>query len=209
MAAELIRIHPKNPEMHKVRQVVQCLANGGVIIYPTDTVYGIGCSLYSPRAIEKICRLKGVKPDKMHLSFICYDLSELSHYAKHVSNPAFRMMKKALPGPFTFILESSGKVPKIFDVKKKQVGIRVPDHHVPRLIVQALGNPLLTTSVKDDDEMIEYMTDPELIWEKYQHTVDMVIDSGYGGIVPSTVVSCLDDSFEVIREGAGDIAQYL
>ncbi|MCU0392484.1 MAG: L-threonylcarbamoyladenylate synthase [Thermoflexibacter sp.] len=203
--AELIQIHPDNPEKRKIQSVVNCLKDGGVIIYPTDTVYGLGCDLYNQKAIERVCRFKGIKPDKMHLSFICYDLSEISRYAKHISTPAFRLMKKALPGAYTFILESSSEVPKILNSKKKQVGIRVPDHEVPRQIVKELGNPILTTSVKDDDEIIEYMTEPYLIEEKYGHLVDMIVDSGYGGNIPSTVISCLDDDFEIIREGAGDV----
>jgi tRNA threonylcarbamoyl adenosine modification protein (Sua5/YciO/YrdC/YwlC family) len=203
--AELLEIHPDNPDKRKIDWVVKCLKNGGVIIYPTDTVYGIGCDLYNAKAIEKICRIKGVKPDKMHLSFICYDLSDISKYTKSISNPAFRLMKKALPGAYTFILESSSEVPKIFNIKKKQVGIRVPDHHVPRQIVKALGNPILTTSVKDDDEVLEYMTDPSFIDEKYGNLVDIVIDSGYGGNQPSTVIDCTTDDFTVIREGAGSL----
>jgi tRNA threonylcarbamoyl adenosine modification protein (Sua5/YciO/YrdC/YwlC family) len=207
--ADLLEIHPDNPDKRKIQKVVDCLKEGGVIIYPTDTVYGIGCDLYNPKAIERVCRIKGVKPDKMHLSFICYDLSEISKYAKTLSTPTFRIMKKALPGAYTFILDSSNQVPKIFNVKKKQVGIRVPDHHVPRLIVKELGNPILTTSVKDEDEVIEYMTDPSLIDEKYGHLVDMVIDSGYGGNIPSTVIDCTTDDFVLIREGAGETASLL
>ena len=204
--AEILEIHPDNPDKRKIQMVVNCLKAGGVIIYPTDTVYGIGCDLYNPKAIERICRIKGVKPDKMHLSFICYDLSDISTYAKALSTPAFRLMKKALPGAYTFILESSSEVPKIFSVKKKQVGIRVPNHNVPRQIVKELGNPILTTSVKDDDEILEYMTDPSLIAEKYDHLVDIIIDSGYGGNQPSTVIDCTTDELNVIREGAGDIS---
>jgi tRNA threonylcarbamoyl adenosine modification protein (Sua5/YciO/YrdC/YwlC family) len=204
--AEILEIHPDNPDKRKIQMVVSCLKAGGVIIYPTDTVYGIGCDLYHPKAIERICRIKGVKPDKMHLSFICYDLSDISIYAKALGTPAFRLMKKALPGAYTFILESSSEVPKIFGIKKKQVGIRVPDHNVPRQIVKELGNPILTTSVKDEDEILEYMTDPSLIAEKYDHLVDMVIDSGYGGNQPSTVIDCTTDEPELIREGAGDIS---
>ena len=203
--AELLEIHPDNPDKRKIDYVVKCLKEGSVIIYPTDTVYGIGCDLYNSKAIEKVCRIKGVKPDKMHLSFICYDLSDISKYAKSISNPAFRLMKKALPGAYTFILESSGEVPKIFNVKKKQVGIRVPDHNVPRQIVKLLGNPILTTSVKDDDEVLEYITEPYLIEEKYGNLVDIVIDSGYGGNQPSTVIDCTTDDFDVIREGAGSL----
>lgn len=208
--AELIHIHPQNPEPHKIRRVVECLREDGVIVYPTDTVYGIGCDLYSSKAIERICRIKGVKPDKMHLSFICYDLSDISKYVRQIPNSIFRVLKKTLPGPFTFILEASSEVPKIFGHKKKQVGIRVPDHNVPRAIVKELGNPILTTSIKDEDAIIEYMTDPSLIKDKYGHTVDMVIDSGYGGNVPSTVVLCHNDgNMEVVRNGLGDFELYL
>lgn len=208
--AELISIHPQNPEPQKIRRVVECLREGGVIIYPTDTVYGIGCDLYSAKAIERICRIKGIKPNKMHLSFICYDLSDISNYARQIPNVVFRVMKKALPGPFTFILESSSEVPKIVGQKKNQVGIRVPDHNVPRAIVKELGNPILTTSIKDEDEIVQYMTDPSLINDKYGHVVDMVIDSGYGGNVPSTVVLCEQDgTMEVVREGLGDFELYL
>jgi tRNA threonylcarbamoyl adenosine modification protein (Sua5/YciO/YrdC/YwlC family) len=204
--ADYITIHPDNPEEQKIRKVVECLRNGGLVIYPTDTVYGIGCDLYNPKAIEKLCKLKGIKPAKMHLSFICYDLSDLSKYAKHVSTATFRLMKKALPGAYTFILESSGEVPKIFDVKKKQVGIRVPNHLIPRLIVKELGNPILTTSVKDEQSEGEHLTDPSLIYDQYEKLVDLVIDGGFGGIEPSTVIDCTSDNFEVIREGLGDVS---
>lgn len=206
MKADYITIHPDNPEEQKIRKVVECLRNGGLVIYPTDTVYGIGCDLYNPKAIEKLCKLKGIKPAKMHLSFICYDLSDLSKYAKHVSTATFRLMKKALPGAYTFILESSGEVPKIFDVKKKQVGIRVPNHLIPRLIVKELGNPILTTSVKDEQSEGEHLTDPSLIYDQYEKLVDLVIDGGFGGIEPSTVIDCTSDNFEVIREGLGDVS---
>lgn len=206
MKADYITIHPDNPEEQKIRKVVECIRNGGLVIYPTDTVYGIGCDLYNPKAIEKLCKLKGIKPSKMHLSFICYDLSDLSKYAKHVSTATFRLMKKALPGAYTFILESSGEVPKIFDVKKKQVGIRVPNHLIPRMIVKELGNPILTTSVKDEQSEGEHLTDPSLIYDQYEKLVDLVIDGGFGGIEPSTVIDCTSDNFEVIREGLGDVS---
>ena len=206
---ELISIHPENPEERKIAKVVECLRQGGIIIYPTDTVYGFGCDLYNPKAIEKLCRLREVKPNKMHLSFICYDLSDISQYAKGITTPVFRVLKKALPGPFTFIMESSTSVPKIFDQKKKQVGIRVPAHNVPRQIVRQLGNPILTTSVKAQDEIVEYYTDPEDIFRVFGKQVDMVIDSGSGGNIPSTVIDCTDESFSVIREGIGDIEPYL
>jgi tRNA threonylcarbamoyl adenosine modification protein (Sua5/YciO/YrdC/YwlC family) len=209
MKAEYLEIHPKNPEPAKIRRVVDCLRQGGVIIYPTDTVYALGCDLYHAKALEKLRRLKDIKPNKMNLAFICYDLSDISLYARAISTPVFRVMKKALPGPFTFILESSNSVPKIFGIKKNEVGIRVPDHQVPQAIVKELGNPIVTASIKDDDPTVEYMTDPSLIYDKFANLVDMVIDSGYGGNMPSTVINTIDDALEVTREGAGDIAPFL
>lgn len=208
MAAELVRIYPENPDERKIRQVVECLRGGGLIIYPTDTVYGIGCDIHNTRAVEKVARIKGIKPQKNNFSFICYDLSHIADYAR-VSNAAFKLMKKALPGPFTFILEASGKVPKLLNTNKKTVGIRVPDHSIPRAIVKELGNPILTSSIKDDDEIIEYSTDPELIFEKFEHQVDIVINGGYGGNVASTIIDATSDDFEIIREGLGEISLYL
>lgn len=209
MAAEFIKIYPQNPDIRRIEQVVNCLRNGGVVIYPTDTVYGIGCDIHNQRAIEKIARIKGIKPEKANFSFICYDLSHLSEYSRGVSTSTFKLMKKAFPGAFTFILEANTKVPKLLNNKKKTVGIRIPDHQVPRLIVKELGNPILTTSIHDEDDVIEYSTDPELIYEKYQHLVDMVIDGGYGNNVASTIVDCTSDEVEIIRQGLGDIEQFL
>jgi tRNA threonylcarbamoyl adenosine modification protein (Sua5/YciO/YrdC/YwlC family) len=206
--AELIKIHPDNPQENKIRQVVECLRKGGIIIYPTDTVYGIGCDLTNARAVEKVCKIKHVDPKKMHLSFICYDLSDLSLYAHKVSNHVFKVMKKALPGPFTFILESSNKVPKIVGIKKKNVGIRVPNHKIPRAIVHELGNPLVTTSLKTDDDIIEYLTDPSLMMEKFGHQVDMIVDGGLGNTIASTVVKCMDENIYLIREGLGNIEEF-
>ena len=175
-----------------------------MIIYPTDTVYAIGCDALNVRAVEKICQIKGVNPQKSNLSIICYDLSNLSEYAK-VNNAAFKLMKKNLPGPFTFILPTSNELPKIYK-NRKEVGIRVPDNNIVRTIVQELGNPLLTMSVHDDDdEILEYSTDPELIAEKYDGRVDLVIDGGYGGLEPSTVVDCTTDEFEIVRQGKGQL----
>ena len=208
MAAEFLRIYPENPDERKIRQVVECLRGGGVIIYPTDTVYGIGCDIHNTRAVEKVARIKGIKPQKNNFSFICYDLSHIADYAR-VSNAAFKLMKKALPGPFTFILEASGKVPKLLNTNKKTVGIRVPDHNIPRCIVKELGNPILTSSIKDEDEIIEYSTDPELIFEKFEHQVDIVIHGGYGGNIASTIVDATSDDFELIREGLGEISLFL
>lgn len=208
MPAELIKIYPQNPDERRIRQVVNCLRDGGLVIYPTDTVYGLGCDIYNSRAVEKIARIKGVKPQKNDFSFICYDLSHIADFAK-VGNAAFKVMKKVLPGPYTFILEATSNVPKLLNTNKKTVGIRVPDNLIPRLIVRDLGNPIVTTSIKDDDEIIEYSTDPELIFEKFQHQVDMVVDGGYGGNIASTIVKADSDYFEIIREGLGDPAVFL
>lgn len=208
MTAEFIKLYEENPEQAKINRIVSVLRDGGVIIYPTDTVYGIGCDIFNSKAVEKVCRIKGIKPDKNNFSIICYDLSHISEYAKHISTPLFKVMKKALPGPFTFILDSSNNVPKILNAKKKTIGIRVPDNNIARSIVKELGNPIITTSIKDEDEVIEYSTDPELIYEKFQNLVDVVIDGGYGGNVASTVVDCTQDQLEVVREGLGDISLY-
>ena len=208
MPAEFIKIYPENPDPRRIRQVVDCLRDGGLVIYPTDTVYGLGCDIYNSRAVEKIARIKGIKPQKNDFSFICYDLSHISDYAR-VGNSAFKVMKKVLPGPYTFILDATGNVPKLLNTNKKTVGIRVPDNMIPRLFVKELGNPIVTTSIKDDDEIIEYSTDPELIFEKFQHQVDMIVDGGYGGNIGSTIVKATGDDFEVIREGLGDISIFL
>lgn len=199
----LIKIYPDNPNQRDIDKVVKILQEGGLIIYPTDTVYAIGCDALNVRAVERICRMKGVNPQKSNLSIICYDLSNLSEYAK-VSNAAFKLMKKYLPGPFTFILPTSGELPKIYK-HRKTVGIRVPDNLIIRTLVHDLGNPILTMSIHDEDELIEYSTDPELIHEKYEKTVDVVIDGGYGGSEASTVVDCTTDEFEIIRQGKGKL----
>jgi tRNA threonylcarbamoyl adenosine modification protein (Sua5/YciO/YrdC/YwlC family) len=210
VSALFLKLYPENPEEKKILQIVDVLKNGGVIIYPTDTVYGLGCDIFNPKAIDKVLQIKGMKSKKSELSFICYDLSHISEYAKSISNPTFKLMKKALPGPFTFILQSNSKVPKIINANKKTVGIRVPDNNIPREIVRMLGNPIVTTSLKEDDDMQEYATDPELIFEKYQDSVDIVIDGGYGQLVASTVVDCTDDyEIKVIRQGLGEIEQFL
>lgn len=203
----LIRIHPDNPPERDLRKVIDILQNGGVIIYPTDTVYGLGCDIFNRKAVERVARIKGLKPEKANLSIICYDLSHITDFARHVDNRTFKLMKKSLPGPFTFILDASSAMPKIFMAKKKTIGIRVPDHHIPREIVRMLGNPIVTTSIHDDDDIIEYSTDPELIHEKFEHQVDCVIDGGYGHQVPSTVVDCTGAEPTVIREGLGDLEE--
>ncbi|MFY0599558.1 MAG: threonylcarbamoyl-AMP synthase [Cyclobacteriaceae bacterium] len=205
MSAEFIKMYPDNPDPRKVDLVVKTLRKGGVIIYPTDTVYGLGCDIFNPKAIEKIRQIKGMKSKTLNLSFICYDLSHLSEYAKHVDTPVFKLMKRTLPGPFTFILESSNKTPKILNMKKKTVGIRVPENNIPREIVKALGNPIITTSVHHDDEIIDYATDPELIYEEFETKVDLVIDGGFGNVTPSTIIDCSSGDPEIVREGLGDI----
>ncbi|GAB3572708.1 L-threonylcarbamoyladenylate synthase [Spirosoma luteolum] len=204
MAAELLKLYPDNPDLRRIEQVVKALRDGAVIIYPTDTVYGMGCDIHNARAVERVARIKGIKPTKNDFSFICYDLSHIADYAR-VSNQAFKLMKRVLPGPFTFLLEASGKVPKLLNTNKKTVGIRVPDNAIPRQIVHELGNPIITTSIRDDDEVIEYSTDPELIFEKFAHLVDIVIDGGYGGNVASTIVDATDDDFTIIRQGLGEL----
>jgi len=208
MPAELIRIYPENPDERRIRQVVECLRDGGLVIYPTDTVYGLGCDIFNTRAVEKIAKIKGIKPQKNDFSFICYDLSHIADYAR-VGNSAFKLMKKVLPGPYTFILDANNQVPKLLNTNKKTVGIRVPDNLIPRLIVKELGNPIVTTSIKDDDEIVEYSTDPELIFEKFQHQVDIVVDGGYGGNIGSTIVLAINDQFEIIREGLGDTGLFV
>lgn len=208
MAAELLKIHPIDPEQRKIRHVVEVLLKGGVIVYPTDTIYGLGCNLMNKKAIERLCQIINIKPQKLNLSFICHDLSQISEYARRIDTPVFKLLKKTLPGPFTFILESSGKVPKILDVNKKTVGIRIPDHPVPRAIVQSLGNPLITASIKNEDAIREYTTDPAEMFDDLKHVVDLVIDSGAGGNVPSTIVDCTQEEIEVIRQGLGDLDAY-
>lgn len=209
MTAEIIKINPENPQLNKLEKVVQVLRKGGVIIYPTDTVYGIGCDLHNKNAVDRIMKLKGEKKAKnFDLSFICHDLSHISEYAKQIDTPVFKILKKALPGPFTFILESSSNVPKLFGTNKKTIGIRVPNHKIPLQIVEMLGNPIVTTSLKDDDTVLEYTTDPEVIYEDFKHNVDLVIDAGYGGNIPSTVVDCTGPDFEVVRQGLGVLEEY-
>ncbi|MFD0764821.1 L-threonylcarbamoyladenylate synthase [Mucilaginibacter lutimaris] len=205
----LIRIYPENPNEKAIEQAADVLRKGGIIIYPTDTVYGLGCDITNQKAIERICKIRNIKPDKANFSFICYDLSHISDYIKPIDNTTFRVLKKALPGPFTFIFNASHAVPKLLSSNKKTVGIRVPDNNIAREIVRALGNPILSTSIHDEDDIIEYSTDPELIHEKYEDLVDLVIDGGYGENVPSTVVDCTLGSFDVIREGKGNLEDYL
>ncbi len=201
----LIKIYPENPNPKAIAQAVEVLRKGGIIIYPTDTVYGLGCDITNQRAIEKICQIRGIKPEKANFSFVCADLRNISDYIKPIDNITFRVLKKALPGPYTFILNANNNVPKLLSSKKKTVGIRVPANAIAQEIVKELGHPILSASIKDDDELIEYSTDPELIFEKYEGRVDLVIDGGYGGNEPSTVIDCTSGEFEVIREGKGSL----
>jgi len=205
----LIKIYPNNPNEKQLAEVVACLRNGGIIIYPTDTVYGLGCDIYQAKAIEKLCKIRNINPDKANLSFICADLSHLSDFVKPIDNAVFRVLKHALPGPFTFILNANNKVPKLLHSNKKTVGIRVPDNDIARSIVKLLGNPIVSTSIHDDDEVVEYSTDPELIYEKYKDLVDMVIDGGYGELQASTVVDYTSDEPVIVRQGKGDFERYL
>lgn len=198
-----VKLYPENPNSREVDKIVSVLRDGGLVIYPTDTVYAIGCDALNVRAVEAICRMKDINPNKSNLSIICYDLSNISEYAK-VDNNIFKVMKKNLPGAFTFILNTTSSLPKIYK-NKKTVGIRVPDNNIIRELVRVLGNPILTTSVKDDDEVIEYTTDPELIYEKYENKVDIVIDGGYGGIEGSTIVDCTSGEPEITRQGKGEL----
>ena len=199
----LVKIYPENPNSKEIDRVANILKDGGIIIYPTDTVYAIGCDALNVRAVERICRIKNINPQKANLSIICYDLSNLSQYVK-VSNLHFKLMKKNLPGPFTFILPTNSNLPKIYK-NMKTVGIRVPDNNIIREIVRVLGNPVLTTSVRDEDEILEYTTDPELIAEKYKNEVDLIIDGGYGGIEASTIIDCSNEIPVIIREGKGKL----
>ena len=199
----LIRIYPENPNPRDIRKVVKVLQDGGLVIYPTDTMYAIGCDALNVRAVEKICRMKGVNPQKSNLSIICYDLSDISEHAK-VSNAVFKLMRDYLPGPYTFILPTSNRLPKIYK-NRKEVGIRMPDHPIIREVCRELGNPVMTMSVHYDPDEPEYSTDPELIHERYGAEVDLVIDGGSGDTEGSTVVNCTTEPFEIIRQGKGII----
>jgi len=205
----LIKIYPDNPNEKVIQQVVDVLKKGGIIIYPTDTVYGMGCDISNSKAIDKICKIRGIKPEKANFSFICYNLSHISDFTRQIDNETYRVIKKALPGPFTFIFNANKNVPKLLSSNKKTVGIRVPDNAIAREIVKMLGNPIISTSIHDDDEIIEYSTDPELIHEKYEDVVDLVIDGGYGDNEPSTIIDCSEGNFEIIRQGKGDLDLFL
>jgi len=201
---ELIKIYNKNPNPKEIERAVAVLKRGGLLIYPTDTVYGLGCDITNNKALEKIARIKGVRLEKAKFSFICYDLSNLSEYVKQIDTPTYKILKRALPGAYTFILNSNNNLPKVFK-KKKTVGIRIPDNNIVREIVKELGNPIISTSIYDEDDLLEYTTDPELIYEKWRNKVDMVIDGGYGNNIPSTVIDLSTDDIMVLREGKGDL----
>ncbi|QZE14601.1 threonylcarbamoyl-AMP synthase [Halosquirtibacter laminarini] len=200
-----ISIHPDSPQKRNMDQALAVLETGGVIIYPTDTIYGIGCNINESKAIDRVAKIKGIKAEKASFSFICHDFTQLSQYCKPISNDVFKLMKHLLPGPYTFILEANHKVPKMLKNKKKTIGIRIPDNQIIRDLVEILGAPILSTSVYDPDKVIEYTTDPELIYERYEHNIDLMIDGGTGGNIPSTIIDCTNGNFEVIREGLGKI----
>lgn len=202
--AQFVKIYNDNPNEAALKKVVEVLRNGGIIIYPTDTVYGLGCDITNTKALERVAKLKGIKLEKANLSFICYDLSHISDYVKQIDTSTFKLLKRALPGPYTFILPGNNDLPKVFK-NKKTVGIRVPDNNIIRSIVNSLGNPIISTSIHDEDEVLEYSTDPELIFEKWQNLVDLVIDGGYGDNMPSTVIDLSGYEPVVVREGKGSL----
>lgn len=202
--SQFIKIYDDKPNESAIKKVVDVLKNGGLIIYPTDTVYGLGCDITNLKALEKVAKIKGIKLEKANLSFICYDLSHISDYVKQIDTSTFKLLKRALPGPYTFILPGNNDLPKVFK-NKKTVGIRVPDNNIIRAIVKELGNPIISTSIYDEDEVLEYSTDPELIFEKWQNVVDVVIDGGYGYNIPSTIIDLSGYEPEVIREGKGSL----
>ncbi len=205
----LLNIHPENPQEKKVKKVIECLKDGGIIIYPTDSVYTMGCDLLNTAAVEKVAGLQGKNPEENHFSFICKDISHLSQFAKPIDTPTYKLLKKTLPGPYTYILRANSKVPKLYKTKRKEVGMRIPDNPIPIRIVQDLGSPLISSSIHDDDEILEYTTDPELIHEKYKNTVDIVINGGIGNNEPSTIVDLTGDEPMIVRQGKGELEPHL
>ena len=201
----ILKIYPENPNPKYIDKVVEVLRKGGIIIYPTDTVYGMGCDIHNHKAVENIARLKGIKVEKARFSIICHDLSQLSDYTRPISNAVFKLMKKNLPGPFTFILEANNKVPALFKSNKKTVGIRIPNNDIILEIVREFGSPILTTSVHDEDEIVEYTTDPELIHDAYKDKVDLVVDGGFGQNIASTIVDCTGEEPVIIRQGVEEL----
>ncbi|MCT4665166.1 MAG: L-threonylcarbamoyladenylate synthase [Flavobacteriales bacterium] len=200
----IIKLYEENPNERQLEKIAKMIRNGAVFIYPTDTVYGIGCDITNKKALQKVARMKGLKLEKANFSIVCHDLSHLSDYIKQIDNPTFKLLKRTLPGPYTFILNANSSVPKIFNSKKKTIGIRVPDSNIARALVKELGNPIVSTSLRSDDDILEYSTDPELIYEKYQNEVDFIIDAGYGGNEASTVVNLTNGDIEILREGKGE-----
>lgn len=202
----LLQLYPQNPDERKIKQIVECLRDGGVIVYPTDTIYGLGCDFKNENAVERICRIKNIKPEKANLSFVCNDLSHIADFTRPFGNDVFKLMKRCLPGPFTFILNANNDIPRLLKSKKKTIGIRVPDNNIARSIALALGNPIISTSLKNpSDDFIEYPTDPEDIYEQYEKLVDIVIDGGYGGDIPSTIIDCTGNAPELQRQGLGEL----
>lgn len=201
----LIRIHHLTPDLRQLQKVIDVLRDGGVIIYPTDGVYAFGCDINKSKAVERVAKLKGIKVEKADFSFVFDDLSRLTDYSKQVDTHIFKLMKSCLPGPYTFILNANNSVPKLFKNNKRTIGIRIPDNQICRSIVTELGNPIISSSVHDEDEIVEYTTDPELIHERYKDQVDLVIDGGYGSLLPSTVIDCTGAMPELIRQGAGEV----
>jgi tRNA threonylcarbamoyl adenosine modification protein (Sua5/YciO/YrdC/YwlC family) len=205
MPAIRLSIHPDNPPLNKILTAVEVVRKGGIVIYPTDTVYAIGCDIHNQKAVERVCRLKNIQPGKINLSFICHDLSHISEYTKALPTHVFKLMKQVLPGPYTFILNASSNVPNILNTKKKTIGIRVPDNKIVLMLVKELGNPLLSTSIKNDDEVLEYTTDPDEIYNRYKNFVDVIIDGGFGDNHASTIFDCTGNEVEVVREGKGKV----
>ena len=197
----LLQLHSENPQIRLLKQIAECLKDGGIIIYPTDTIYGLGCDIFNHKAIERICKIKNIDPQKAQLSFICRDLSHLSDFTRSIDTPLYRMLKTRLPGPYTFILPASKQVPKILKSKKDTIGLRVPDNIICHSILETLGNPILSASLPGD--LVEEYTDPEIIYEKFEKLVDIVVDAGIGNMIPSTVVDCTTDDWTIIRQGAG------
>ncbi|MDA3953609.1 MAG: L-threonylcarbamoyladenylate synthase [Bacteroidales bacterium] len=201
----LLQIHPDNPNPREIAMVISALQNNGLIIYPTDTVYGLAWDINSPKAFDKIVKIKGKNALKENFSLVCNDISQISQFSLHITNPTFKLLKHNLPGPFTFILNANNNVPRFYKSKKKTVGVRIPNNNIAMEIVSKLGHPIMTTSLHDDDEILDYMTDPELIHEKYEHLVNHVIDGGYGNNEASTIVDCTGEDYEIIRQGIGEL----
>ena len=201
----LLKVHPENPSQRQILKACEVLQRGGVIVYPTDSVYAFGCDIYNSRAVNRIARLKGIRLEQADFSFIFCDLSQLSDYTRPVSNSVFKLMKAYLPGPYTFILPAKNNIPRIFHSRKKTIGIRIPANNIPIEIVRELGHPIMTTSIHDEDTLIEYTTDPDLIWENFRDQVDAVVNGGYGNNVPSTVIDCTNEEPVLLRQGMGPV----